>query len=145
MAKIQIDLPSSFSFTTSIPVRITDLNYGGHAGNDKLLSFAHEARMQFLQSLGYTELNTGGAGLIMRDAVIQFKKEIFYGDVLHTSVQATEFSRSGFDIIYLFEKISGEEKVVLAVVKTGMVCFDYANRKVVGVPEEVRERMTGFG
>ncbi len=145
MAKIQIDLPASFSFSTRIPVRITDLNYGGHAGNDTILSFAHEARMQFLQSMGYTELNTGGVGLIMRDAAIQFKKEIFYGDMLFTSVQAVDFTGSGFDIIYLFEKITGDEKTVLAVAKTGMVCFDYESRKVVRVPEEVLRRMKRVG
>ena len=145
MAKIQIDLPASFSFSTRIPVRITDLNYGGHAGNDTILSFAHEARMQFLQSMGYTELNTGGVGLIMRDAAIQFKKEIFYGDMLFTSVQAVDFTGSGFDIIYLFEKITGDEKLILAVAKTGMVCFDYESRKVVRVPEEVLRRMKRVG
>ena len=39
MARIKIDLPDSFSFSTSFAVRITDLNYGAHVGNDKVLSF----------------------------------------------------------------------------------------------------------
>jgi acyl-CoA thioesterase FadM len=43
MARIKIELPQSFSFTCRIPVRITDINYGGHAGNDTVLSIIHEA------------------------------------------------------------------------------------------------------
>jgi len=34
MQRIKIDLPEFFSFTTPIKIRITDLNYGGHVGND---------------------------------------------------------------------------------------------------------------
>jgi len=34
MARIKILLPEHFSFSCSIPIRITDLNYGNHVGND---------------------------------------------------------------------------------------------------------------
>ncbi len=81
MSRIKIDLPESFSFSTSIPVQITDLNYGAHVGNDKVLSFLHEARVRYLQSLGYTEFNMEGIGLIMSDAALIFKNEMFYGDL----------------------------------------------------------------
>ncbi len=104
MARIKIDLPESFSFSTSIAVRITDLNYGAHVGNDTVLSFIHEARFRYLQSLGYTELNLEGVGLIMSDAALVFKNEIYYGDELLISIRAVEFSRVGFDLIYKIEK-----------------------------------------
>ena len=61
MARIKIDLPSKIAFSTNIPVRITDLNYGGHVGNDTVLTIIHEARMQFLANAGYTEMKFGGA------------------------------------------------------------------------------------
>lgn len=51
MARISIDLPSTFTFSATIPVRITDLNYGGHVGNDTILSIIHEARVQYLKIL----------------------------------------------------------------------------------------------
>ncbi|RYF84358.1 MAG: thioesterase, partial [Chitinophagaceae bacterium] len=66
MARIKINLPHSFLFNTTVPVRITDLNYGGHVGNDALLGIIHEIRMQFLKSLGYSsELEVAGSALIM--------------------------------------------------------------------------------
>ena len=54
MPRIKIDLPGSFTFITEIPVRITDLNYGGHVGNDTVLSIIHESRMQWLASIGFS-------------------------------------------------------------------------------------------
>src|ERR1700692_663956 len=100
MARIKIELPESLSFVTLIPIRITDLNYGGHVGNDTILSLIHEARMQFLTHFGYTELNVAGTALIMGDVAIEFKKEIFYGDKVLVSVAAGDFSRVGFILYY---------------------------------------------
>lgn len=140
MARIKLHLPDTFSFSTLIPVRITDINYGNHVGNDAILSLLHEARMQFLQSRGYTEMNMGGAGLIMADAAIEFKGEAFYGDVLTASVAAVDFSRVGFDLYYKLEK--GANKTVVVLAKTGMICFDYQKRKVSSVPAEAVEKLS---
>ncbi len=137
MARIKIDLPESFSFSTSITVRITDLNYGAHVGNDTVLSFIHEARFHYLQSLGYTELNLEGVGLIMADAALVFKNEIYYGDELLISIRAVEFSRVGFDLVYKMEKKPADQPLItVALVKTMMVCFDYEQKKVAPLPEK---------
>src|ERR1700759_2330934 len=98
MPRTRLVLPEHFSFTTDVPVRITDLNYGGHVGNDSVLSLIHEIRVQFLQSHGFTELNLNGVGLIMADVTIEFRSELFYGDILRASVAPAEFSRVGFDL-----------------------------------------------
>ena len=141
MARIRLTLPENFSFSTSILVRITDLNYGGHVGNDTILSLLHEARVQYLQSLGYTELAFAGTSLIMSDVAIEYKNELFYGTILKAYVTATEFSRVGFDLMYelLIEK-DGKE-VTIAAAKTGMICFDYNKRKVVPIPEEAAQKL----
>ena len=76
--RVQLQLPETFSFQTEIPVRITDINYGNHLGNDAILSMMHEARVQFLQNLGYTELEFEGVGLIMSDTAIIYKGEGFF-------------------------------------------------------------------
>jgi acyl-CoA thioester hydrolase len=142
MARIKIDLPEQFSFSTSIPVRITDLNYGNHVGNDAVLSIIHEARMQFLKNFGYTELEFAGVGMIMSDVAIEFKNELFYGDIVIASVMATEFSKVGFDIYYKLEKASGDKNnLIVAAAKTGMVCFDYSRKKIVPIPEEARRNL----
>nr|WP_225986667.1 thioesterase family protein [Rufibacter sp. LB8] len=121
-----------------MPIRITDLNYGGHLGNDALLSLLHEARLQYLHENGASELDFGGTGLIMSDVGIVYKGEGFYGDVLTVQVQATEFNKYGFDLVYRLTNQNGKE---IAYAKTGMLCFDYGARKLRTVPAEARERL----
>lgn len=142
MPRIKIDLPEIFSFSTSMKVRITDLNYGNHVGNDKVLSFLHEARLRFLQSLGYSELNMDGVSMIMADAALVFKNEMYYGDELLISIKPAEFSRVGFDLLYKIEKKSNGHFITTVMAKTSMICFDYELKKVVVLPESARNTLS---
>jgi acyl-CoA thioester hydrolase len=144
MPRVNIDLPESFAFSTNFPVRITDLNYGAHVGNDTVLSFLHEARVRYLQLFGYSELNLEGIGMIMADVSIIFKAEMYYGDDLMISIQPVEFSRVGFDLIYKIEKKSGDQSVLLAMAKTAMVCYDYGTKKVASLPQAARTKLEKF-
>ena len=47
MARVKLQLPVTFSFQTNIPIRIGDINYGGHMGHDAVLPIIQEARVQF--------------------------------------------------------------------------------------------------
>ncbi|MCW3080474.1 thioesterase family protein [Segetibacter sp.] len=143
MERIKVSLPHKFNFSTILKIRITDLNYGGHVGNDVFLSLVHEARQQYLQHFGYTELNLEGAGLIMADAAIEYKRELKYGDEIQISVAASGIDRLGFDIFYKIEVKPGDEWLVAGKVKTGMLCFDYTTKKKISVPEKAVEKM-GF-
>jgi YbgC/YbaW family acyl-CoA thioester hydrolase len=143
MARIKLSLPHTFTFSTNIKVRITDINYGGHVGNDSFLSLIHEARVQFLTHYGYNEINFAGVGLIMSDVAIEFKTEAFYGDELRIDITANDFSRVSFDLVYKFSKKSIEgSQVIVAVAKTGMICYDYGKKKVVGIPDEANIKLT---
>lgn len=138
-------MPSHYHFTTEIVIRITDLNYGGHVGNDMFLSLAQEARYRFLQELGYSELSFEGTSLIMSDAAIEYKSELHQGDIVQISVVADGFDKFGFDLFYLFEKKAGAEKKTAAKIKTGMLCFDYANKKLELFPLAAKEKMQANG
>lgn len=143
MERIKINMPDTFSFFTTIPIRITDLNYGGHVGNDSFLSLIHEARLQFLKHHGYSELSFAGVGIIMADAAIEFKKELSYGDTVKISVTADGFDKLGFDLFYLLE-VERDGKIVIAgKAKTGLRCFDYANKKSASIPEEAIAKLSG--
>ena len=141
MARNKIQLPSRFNFSTVIPVRITDLNYGGHVGNDTVLSIIHEARVQFLESRGYKELNVEGVGLIMSDVAIEFRAELFYGDVVTAHVSTGDFTGAAFDMYYRLEKGTANETTVVAIAKTGMVCYDYSKKKIAGIPTNAKSKL----
>lgn len=134
MAKESLIIPDHFLFRVFIPVRITDLNYGNHLGNDSMAALLHEARVQWLQSMGYTELSVEGVSLIMAALQIYFKKEAFYGDVLSISLFWGEHSAAGFSLYYVVETIRNEETSLIAKAKTDMVFFRYDQRKVSAMP-----------
>ena len=143
MARIKIDLPAKFSFSTNIPIRITDINFGGHVGNDTILSIIHEARAKFFQHLGYDELNFWGVGTIMSDVAIEYKDQIYYGDEVLASVAVGEITKVAFDIFYKLEKISSNGKQsTVALAKTRMVCYDYDKKKVAAIPEAAIKKIT---
>jgi acyl-CoA thioesterase FadM len=133
-------MPENIDFQTFLEVRISDINYGGHLGNDTILTFAHEARLQFLKSHGYTELNIEGTGLIMADAAIVFKSEAFLGDQLKVAVTIDDISGIGFDIYYKFTNTKDGKEV--AQVKTGMVFFNYDLRKIENTPKAFINKIT---
>lgn len=143
MARIKVELPGQFAFSTTIPVRITDLNYGKHVGNDTILSMIHEARVQYLRHLGYGELDLAGVGVIMSDVGIEFKSELFYGDEVLVSVAAGDLSKISFDLYYKLEKRADDKTILVAVAKTGMVCYDYGKKKVAAIPQEVADKLKG--
>jgi len=131
-----------FPFKTEIPVRITDINYGGHLGNDSLLSIIHEARVRFLKHLGYSESDVEGSGIIMIDAAIQYKSEGFYGDLLIVEIAVNDFSGIGCDFIYRITNKNTSKEIALA--KTGIAFFNYEKRKTVPVPAEFKKKIEEF-
>ena len=141
MPRVKLILPEQFPFVTSIPVRITDLNYGAHVGNDTILSLMHEARVQYLRWAGYEELNFGGVGLIMSDVAIEFKEELFYGTFLKAHMASGEFTRVSFELYYKLTAEAAGKETVIALAKTGMVCFDYSIKKVVSVPDAAAKKL----
>src|SRR5688572_13776511 len=144
MSRIQLDLPKKFPYATEVTVRASDLNYGNHLGHDSVLTLMQESRIRFYQSLGFkNELNFEGAvGQVIADAAIQYKSEAFLGDVLIIELGISDFNKYGFDIYYLIKnKITANE---VARGKTGVVCFDYASRKIACMPNILKEKLQSF-
>lgn len=134
MPRIKIDLPEKFIFKTEIPIRITDINYGGHLGNDSLLSIIHEARIRFLKQFGYSEIDIEGNSIIMTDAAIQYKSQGYYGDILLVELTVDDFQKIGCDFYYrVSNKANGK---IVATGKTGIAFFNYENNKLTSVPEK---------
>lgn len=145
MARIHFDLPEKFIFETELSVRVSDLNYGGHVGNDRILLFMQEARVIFYRNLGFqSEVSLEGEiGQIVTDVLVVYKSESFLGDVLTIKIAVADFTKYGFDMIYLLQdKVTGRS---VASGKTGIVCFDYTKRKVASIPERELMRFHTFG
>lgn len=136
MARVEISLPDRFPFATELPIRVTDLNYGGHLGNDAVLSLVHEARVRFLAARGWTELDVAGAGIIMADAAVVYRAEGFYGMVLKAEVAVDDLRTRSCDLLYRLTDVATGREVARA--KTGILFYDYAAKRIVQAPEPFR-------
>ncbi|MEI6559839.1 MAG: thioesterase family protein [Rhodospirillaceae bacterium] len=138
MPRIAVDLPDRFVFTTELTVYINHINYGHHLDNAALLSLVSEARVRFFRSLGYSELDVEGVGIIIADAAVQYRSEAFHGERLVFELAATDFNKYGCDIVWKVTEKAGGRDVARG--KTGILFFDYAAKTKAGVPPRFRER-----
>jgi len=130
----------SKSFKWSYRVNISDINYGGHMGNDKSLSLFHEARIAYLKNIECSEMNIGdGLGIIMKDAHIDFLAEVFHGDELTIKVTLGERKGLLFYLNYEVVRIEDRKKVLQG--KTGLLAFNYQERKLARAPEIFFEKI----
>lgn len=147
MARVEIDLPDAgrFLYTTEFPVRIGDVNFGGHLGHDSLVTLLHEVRARFLASHGLAELNLDGdgrVGMIMADLGVVYESEAHFGDVLRFALAPGEFSSKGCELFYRVTALAadGPERAV-ARAKTGIVFYDYVARQAVAAPARLLQAL----
>ena len=143
MARIKIDPPTNILSAVRLKVRIGDINYGNHVGNDAFVLLIHEARVQWLQQNNFTEIDIHGAGLIMADLGIEFKKEAHYGEDILIEIGVGEISRVSFELYYQLSTDREGVTVLLAKAKTGMVSYDYQSKKTVSVPAILKKILLG--
>lgn len=136
MPRIIVAAPDDILFTTPMTVQIGDINYGQHLANDAVLRLCHEARMRWLKQQGWSELEAGGAGLIMANAAVQYLAQAHHGDDLRIDMGAADVGKGGFALLYHLIRESDEKSI--ARVQTGMVCFDYAAQRVCRLPESLK-------
>lgn len=139
MARIHIELPEAFAFSTELPLYMSHINYGGHLDNALLLTLVSEARVRFFQSLGYSELDVEGVGIVVADAAVQYKSEAFPGETMVVQKAAANFGKYGCDLLWrMSDQASGRE---VARGKTGIIFLDYSTRKIAPVPPEFRSKL----
>lgn len=139
--RVRITFPNPFTFTYHIPIRISDINYGGHVGNDSMLSLVHEARIAFFKQWNLDEMNLGGHALIMADSALQYKGEAFHGDTIKVEICVGNMSSISFDLYYKLTTTRDEKEFEIAFVKTGMICFDYQLRKIVPMSDMLHQHL----
>lgn len=129
-------------FTTSIPFRITDHNYGDHVANNVFVEYLHEGRVQFFGSLGYSEKDLAGVSLILSELHVKYTKQAFYPDRLKLEMAVANIRPTRFDLYYRGYDQSGD-LVVLA--NTEMAAIDVETKKPIRMPEGFANRFRGLG
>ena len=141
MARIKIELPEQLHFSTEIELYLSHMNYAGHLDNALLLTLVSETRVRLFQSLGYSERDVDGVGIIISDAAVQYRSEAFHGEVMVVRMGAADFSNKGCDLLWRMDERSSQREVARG--KTGIAFFDYATRKTAPVRESFLAKFTG--
>jgi acyl-CoA thioesterase FadM len=94
-----------------------------------------------LTAWGFDELNAGGTSLIMADVMIAYKAESFYKDILRVEIYTEDITDISFDLLYKITTQRADIQTDVAHAKTGMVCFDYKERKIAPVTNLLREKL----
>ncbi|MDO4435726.1 MAG: thioesterase family protein [Cardiobacteriaceae bacterium] len=129
------------TFTTSLSVRIGDINYGQHLGHDRLVTLLHQARLDFLHHLGGSELSIGeGVGLIMRRLEVDYLGEGFLGDDLQITITVSQAKSARFSLLY---QVTCQQRPI-ATAKTEMVAFDYQLRRVARLPVDFTHALSPY-
>jgi acyl-CoA thioester hydrolase len=146
MQRIKLTIPQQFIFSCQLPVTINHINYGNHMGNDAFFSFAHEARIQWLQSLGFTELNINGLGIIMLDAAIQYLQQVQHGQQITIRIALKSLVQNGFTLVYFFEALTeSESSKKVAIIESNLLFFDYSTQKIAACPAIFAEKVGKTG
>jgi acyl-CoA thioesterase FadM len=142
MPKKKLKKQNEYEFKYNITLKMRDINYGGHLGNDAVVSIAHEARIDLLNQMGLTELNLGNnkTGIIMSDLSVNYLGEGFMFDKITVFSHIDEISPASFRVFHNFTK---DDKTI-ALVETGLITFDYSEREISEVPEEFIKKIEEY-
>ena len=134
MARLTLQFPpDQYCYSTTLTVRVTDINGANHLGNDSMISMISEARARFLFDFGIAE-NTGDKiGIIVTDLATTYRAEAYARDELRFEVGVMDFNKHGGDIIFRITRPA--DGTLVAMAKSGFVFFDYRSKKVVAMPE----------
>ena len=132
MPRVTLVEQSSYEYSHPLIVRTTDINSAGHLGNDAMLGLVQEARVNFLKVLHFNTIVRGRqrVGLIIGDLAMNFKAEAFAFDQLSVDCQIDELREKSFRLFYRVRR--GDQ--LIALVETGMIAYDYLNKKAVELP-----------
>ena len=133
MPKTKINPDFTALFNCHIDVRVADLNYGNHLGNDRILSYFHEGRVLWLSQHGLSEQDVGGCGLIMTSTRIEYLKQAHLHQRLRLSLGAREIGKARFTLVYQLTDHQTQHTIALG--ETHMGCFDYQRQKPTRAPQ----------
>jgi acyl-CoA thioesterase FadM len=142
MPKIKVKKFDKYEFVYKTKINVRDINYGGHLSNDSVVGLMHEARIDMLNQMGFSELNLGDGqtGVIMSDLAVSFKSEGFMLDKIEIFSHIDEINDATFRIFYKIMR--GDTLLVLA--ETGMVAYNYQKKQIGEVTREFLKKLQVF-
>ncbi len=131
-------------FQTEVLIQVSDINYGGHLGNDRFLSVAQEVRVRWLRSHGWSEkdIDSSGAGFLVTEAHLEYHEEVFLGQTLVCKLLVGKCSKCSCELHYDFFEKESQKKV--STIYTKIAFFNYSTRKISKTPDAIVNLLRGI-
>jgi acyl-CoA thioester hydrolase len=137
------DLPGDFGHRVAIEVRFADTDAMGHVNNAVYLTYCEMARIRYWSDVTGEPLaarHHGAESLILAEARITYRAQVFHTDVVTVETRATRIGRSSFVLEHRLTACEpGGEARLVAVSDSVMVRYDYT----AGCAAELDERFVG--
>jgi len=134
---------TDFQFHTPITVHYSDLDTQWHVNNAHFFSFIEQARVSYLVELGlFKGQNFLDFPIIVADAHMTYRQPIPFGATVDVGVAVTKIGNKSLTFEYSILDPAHEK--VYATAETIMVMFDYRKNVTMAVPQDWRERISGF-
>jgi acyl-CoA thioester hydrolase len=138
---------TDFHFFHPIQVRYGDIDAQRHVNNAKYLTYAEQARQEYLQALGLWDgRDYDSIGIILLEINCRFKSPIILGQAIKVGVRTTRLGNKSMDMEYAI--LGAEEDQEFAVGQAILVAYDYSTSQSMAIPDTWREaigRFEGWG
>ena len=120
---------------TKLRVRYAEIDAQGHVNNATYLTYFEVGRVEWLRATGhsYREMERQGRGLVVVEALLQYRRPAFFDDELALITNLAELGKVSLRFDY--EVLRDGE--VLVTGHTRHACIDLATGKPVRMPQEL--------
>jgi len=133
-----------FRFYHPVEVRYGDLDPQGHVNNAKHLTYFEQARIAYWIELGLFTKDQSfmEIGLILADVHLTYLEPIYYGQNIKVGVHIAKLGNKS--MTWQQNIVDADTGKELAKGDVIMVSYDYRAEKSISIPQEWREKISGF-
>jgi acyl-CoA thioester hydrolase len=130
-----------YRFSTALEVRWRDVDALSHVNNAVYFNYLEQARLHYMDELGFLLPNSTDVGIIIAEASCRFKSPLKLGEHVTIRARVSEFRRTSFIFEY---RIEGEDGRLAATARTVQVCYDYEDQRPSPIPDKWREAFIAY-
>lgn len=125
--------------TTSIPVRWGDMDAYAHVNNTVYFRYCEQARVEWVEALGFQVLSEAGQGPVIINAACTFLVPITYPATVIVKLYAGDPGRSS--VMTWYEILVEGDDRIFAEGSAKVVWMDHETGRSVPIPDELRHTL----
>jgi acyl-CoA thioester hydrolase len=133
--------PSGFTVVTELEPRFRDTDAMGHINNAVYVTYLEVARQAYWRRFA-AETDYRNVPFILAHVTIDFRSEALMRETLLLAIRCEWVGGKSFAFRYEIRE-QGTGRIVVDA-ETVQVCYDYAEKRSIPMPAELRERLEAF-